>query len=467
METFDLGSCSEDIGDYKGLHADITRHVEHGPGFVVEPGGILDNHLHRSHRRDPASSAVSMTHALTVNRRCHAYYRRVRDCYGAFAALFALACSGDMLLPVVGTVYVSSSASAQMVSPPLPQTGSPRALDIVVANWNDAGQDIWRNDGLGSFTAGSLGSGNSAGITLGDIDGDGDADVLVANTNTGQDIWINDGAGGFTATSFGAGVSRDVELGDLDGDGDLDVVVANYNEPQDVWINDGSGSFSAFSYGGGNSRAVGLGDLDGDGDLDAVFANRNQGQDIWINDGSAGFTQSSLGGGASLGIAVGDLDGDSDVDVLVGNTNNGAQEVWFNDGSASFVIDSQGSGDTAAVALGDLDGDGDLDAAVVDFNQPSEVWINQGLGTFTLNTIGSGTTKALGVSIGDLDGDGDLDVVLANWSNVAERLWTNDGSGSFVATTLPREHDCGGGGDWGICLVCRRIWGMRRFRCLR
>ena len=138
----------------------------------------------------------------------------------------------------------------------------------------------------------------------------------------------------------------------------------------------------------------------------------------------------------SLGIAVGDLDGDSDVDVLVGNTDDAAQEVWFNDGSGSFVIDSQGSGHIAAVALGDLDGDGDLDAAVVDFNQPSEVWINQGLGTFTLNTIGTGTTKALGVSIGDLDGDGDLDVVLANWSNLAERLWTNDGSGSFVATTV-------------------------------
>ena len=147
------------------------------------------------------------------------------------------------LLPVSGLLY-ASTASAQLVSPPVPQAGSPRALDIVVANWNDAGQDIWRNDGLGSFTAGSLGSGNSAGITLGDIDGDGDADVLVANTNTGQDIWINDGVGGFTATSFGGGVSRDVELGDLDGDGDLDVVVANYNEPQDVWINDGSGSFT-------------------------------------------------------------------------------------------------------------------------------------------------------------------------------------------------------------------------------
>ncbi len=90
------------------------------------------------------------------------------------------------------------------------------------------------------------------------------------------------GTGSFTAhpttPSFGAGYSMAVALGDLDGDGDLDALVANYfGEAETVWLNNGTGGFSAHptmpSFGAGNSYGVALGDLDGDGDLDAVVAN--------------------------------------------------------------------------------------------------------------------------------------------------------------------------------------------------
>jgi hypothetical protein len=63
-------------------------------------------------------------------------------------------------------------------------------------------------------------------------------------------------------------------LGDVDGDGDLDALVANYEQANRVWLNNGSGTFSDSGQSLGSSKSVGaaLGDVDGDGDLDAFVA---------------------------------------------------------------------------------------------------------------------------------------------------------------------------------------------------
>jgi hypothetical protein len=128
---------------------------------------------------------------------------------------------------------------------------------------------------------------------LGDLDGDGDLDALLAKSDQPQAVWLNDGRGHFsphpTTPSFGAGDSRDVVLGDLDGDGDLDAIVVNQNgQPQTVWLNDGAGNLTAHpnspDFGGGSSQNVALGDLDGDGDLDAVVSdNSDLGTTVWLN----------------------------------------------------------------------------------------------------------------------------------------------------------------------------------------
>jgi predicted nucleotidyltransferase len=69
-----------------------------------------------------------------------------------------------------------------------------------------------------------------------------------------------------------------VALGDVDGDGDLDAVLANSLERNRVCLGDGNGSFvcSDVSTNTHNTAAVALGDVDDDGNLDAVFTNSGQ-----------------------------------------------------------------------------------------------------------------------------------------------------------------------------------------------
>ena len=76
-------------------------------------------------------------------------------------------------------------------------------------------------------------------------------------------------------------------LGDIDGDGDLDLICGNYNaEANKVWTNDGSGTFtdSGQALGSSHTRSVILGDVDGDGDFDLVVGNSSsQANKVWLN----------------------------------------------------------------------------------------------------------------------------------------------------------------------------------------
>jgi len=127
-------------------------------------------------------------------------------------------------------------------------------------------------------------------VVLGDLDGDGDLDAIDANTLVQPNlVWTNDGNGSFTETqvlngSIGDDQSHSVALGDLDGDGDLDIMFGN-NGNNTVWTNDGNGTFtdSGQALGETLSWGVALGDLDGDGDLDAMIANNGQPNTVWFN----------------------------------------------------------------------------------------------------------------------------------------------------------------------------------------
>lgn len=252
-------------------------------------------------------------------------------------------------------------------------------LDAFVAA--DGGNVVLINNGAGILDSvgPALGTANTLGLDIADVDADGDMDVMTANPGNGitGKLWINNGSGGFTDSDQSLSENaRDVALADLDGDGDYDAYFGRDGLPAEVWLNDGLGTFSNSGQSLGNApvQNVCLGDLDGDGDTDAFQINTTNCQ-VFENNGSGTFSLlSTLATGANERGALGDLDGDGDLDILLART--GAKDtVLLNGGNATFNggVNIGLSSTTEAVVLADVDGDGDLDGitntALIYFNQ--------------------------------------------------------------------------------------------------
>ncbi len=350
-----------------------------------------------------------------------------------------------------------------------PSWGQAESGQIVTFSLEQSDQKF---DVSGTFQAG-----------LGDLDGDGDLDAVLANpqTNNSQ-VWLNDSGlqkgtpGHFTNTGqqltpYGHGVG----VADFDHDGDLDAFIAChfFTNPSRVYLNDGQGNMQVTNQDLGDAKISGaelnLVDLNGDGHVDVhvMYYDPNGLPDkVYLNDGKAHFTDSGLALDEET-IAWGDVDGDGDVDYF-GKREGKGYAVMLNNGNGQFTAGWQ-MDDTQAtnggIALNDFDGDGDLDALVANGfrtggSYPALVLWNDGQGQFT--DSGQRLNKTMGAEfgVGDLDADGDLDVFVSNF-DLPNEVWLNDGTGHFSdsglrlgantdASTKPSLGDLDGDGDLDV-----------------
>jgi hypothetical protein len=219
--------------------------------------------------------------------------------------------------------------------------------DAVIANRLGRNR-LYLNDGRGVFRDVSDDNfpgdgGNTRGVVLGDVNGDGYPDAFFTNKDGQNRLYLNNGRGvfqDFTTTHLPEDFdnSRGAVMDDIDGDGDGDIIIANrLNQQNRLYINDGSGVFhnaDAISLPiiDDWSLAVALGDVDGDGDLDIVYADYNR-NELNINNGTGVFKNVTANylpasGSSSLGVALGDFDGDGDLDIIFANI--GANSLYLN-----------------------------------------------------------------------------------------------------------------------------------------
>ncbi|GAA4353894.1 hypothetical protein GCM10023185_14930 [Hymenobacter saemangeumensis] len=324
-------------------------------------------------------------------------------------------------------------------------------LDLLTLNETDQRVEVSINLGGGAFGVGMtvpLLRWPRA-LAVGDVDGDGDLDFVVPyfqpslNHNI-VSVHLNNGQGTF---SRGADLILDYELvhvalGDVDGDGDLDMVVAKYLSSNTVYVrfNNGAGVFSGGSQlnsVGANPYHVVLGDIDNDGDLDLAVTNFFQpgsgNVTIYRNNGSGVFAISSnvVVGAYPTSSALNDIDHDGDLDLLTiaAGSNTRVVDLRLNDGTGQFGggYSLPVSGGIRSMSLGDVDGDGDPDLLLgssrplVPPPPPNfspiigtvELYKNDGAGTFgpVHAVMDVGNTYPIQLVNADMDGDGDLDFI--------------------------------------------------------
>lgn len=311
-------------------------------------------------------------------------------------------------------------------------------LDIARVGGDDLAVVFMELDASGNYVnrniCWSCGSVHNAYLASGDVDLDGDVDVVKVARGSGSAantmvVLVNQGGFVFTVGAelpFGPSPNG-LALADLDLDGDLDIVAGEDGATSiSVSINAGGGVFAPRVLLSAATVCIDpiVTDLDGDGDVDIVASGSgSQRVNVFLNHGDATFAPAAsyamppASGTASF--AVADVDGDGAPD-LIGTSSWTGSGVFLNQGSgtfASFVLVSS----TPCERIGgqDQDGDGDLD--LVRDGLPT--LLQRADGTFVeggYETVSGGAP--IDVESGDLDGDGDRDVVVLTGSELRVRL---------------------------------------------
>jgi hypothetical protein len=261
--------------------------------------------------------------------------------------------------------------------------------------------------------------------------------------------------------SNGSGVA----VGDLDGDGDQDIVLANLAGPNTILWNQGQLRFTRQELPHGLSRAVVIADVDGDTLPDITFTRRNQKPSLLRNTGRPGTERFEITvlpevNNPFYTLTWDDLDGDGDLDLIAGSYDTELAKLdglifqQRGGGVGVFVYERRGDSfvqhrlsheaDALAIALPDLNNDGRRDIWIGnDFDRPDYVWLQgESLASWQPVMPSSAISEnTMSLDMGDIDNDGDFELfatdmkpitrdseTMARWLPMMQRMTRTDNS---------------------------------------
>jgi len=336
------------------------------------------------------------------------------------------------------------------------------------------GTGVFTNEASSRLPASAFGTQVASAVIFGDVDGDTDLDAFVANGSSAAIfppgfpgfqnlLWINNGDGIFsdetnTRLPLATNPSFHAAFGDVDGDGDLDLVIGNVGsigtgQQNRLLINNGSGVFTdqttiQLPTLPDITLALALEDVDGDTDLDIVVANRTPtASKILVNNGVGFFTDESVQRFSTPppfagDVVVADVNGDSSKDIIFASFSGGPL-VFINSGGGDFTEETNARTptffDSHGLAVADVDMDGDIDVFVTipggvnTSPTQSRLLFNNGNGFFT-DVSDTNLPTVVGIiryaTFADVDNDGDPDLYMPVWNDGAtnqDRLLINLG----------------------------------------
>ena len=310
----------------------------------------------------------------------------------------------------------------------------------------------------------------SANVSIGDLNGDGNLDILLVKGRhwpLKSRVLLGDGRGHFPiGYNLGETAYRSYSgsLVDIDGDGDLDVVLSNDTpDPKVIYLNDGKGHFQLGpTYGRSEweTRNARVADLNGDGQPDIIVANRtdkNPANYICLNKGKGRFDADcfAFSHESATTITAADFNRDGLIDLAVPNRDGGQSYVYLASAKAAYSNLWRvpfGPADAAIrmAEAADLDGDGLLDIVAIDELRGVFIYFGQKDGTFSSGlALDSGKVRPYALAVSDLNRDGRVDIVVG-YVEARSRIYFNDGSGRHYT---PLEFGDNKGAVYGFAIA--------------
>eukprot|EP00903_Cladosiphon_okamuranus_P000567 g565.t1 len=340
-------------------------------------------------------------------------------------------------------------------------------VDVVTFESRRNGMSWYKNLGAGLFDVQQIVSEEVptiSAIAVADVDNSGSPDILAVDFFQHEYAWFNneDGLGAFgdkiRISSYAHFVNH-VDYGDVDGDGDLDLVSSSHGDNKVAWYEntDGTGDFSELQHlvstTTDGARDIFAVDLDGDEDLDLLVssyldATTDEYQLVWFeNDGSGDYTTEHIFETTEetiLRINCADVDDDGDMDVISGQDGS-VLALYRNNGDGTFAVpetfSAPGFAYLLCLEIADIDNDGDPDV-LASYNNDEIIWHeNDGAGDLTTKHI---ITAQMGypssIYATDVDGDGDQDVLFTNqFVGEIGYFLNEDGAGTFGEAVVTSE----------------------------